>query len=277
MGRVGHGKRKLSNREMKNISLDKPIARGHTADVYAWEDDFVLKLFHNWFPFEDVEYEFKIAQAVHASGVKSPAVKEIVQVEGRNGLIYERISGETMFTLLKHQPWKVFQFGKLIAQFHTEMHACDFNAEVPNQKVKLQNKIKRADALPVYLKPKLLNALEPLPTGIKVCHGDFHPDNILMTKDDSIVIDWIDASKGNPIADVARASVLALGSASTLKFGMKLFIKLFHAVYLKEYFRLNLNGKEEYQRWIPIVAGARISENITELENWLVKQAKKIG
>ena len=49
-------------------------------------------------------------------------------------------------------------------------------------KQKIQNKIKRADALPVYLKPKLLNALEPLPAGNKVCHGDFHPDNIIMKK-----------------------------------------------------------------------------------------------
>lgn len=261
---------------MKSISLDQPIAKGHTADVYAWEDGFVLKLFHNWFPPEDVEYEYKIAKAVHASGVKSPAVKEIVQVNGRNGLIYERISGVTMFTLLKRAPWKVFQFGKLLAQYHFQMHTCDFNAEVPEQKRKIQNKIKRADALPVYLKPKLLNALEPLPSGHKVCHGDFHPDNVLINQNDSIVIDWIDASKGNPLADVARTSVLALGSASTLKLGMKLFIKLFHAIYLKEYFRLQPNGFDEYQKWIPIVAGARISENITELDNWLVKQAKKI-
>ncbi len=276
MGRVGYGKRKLSNREMKTISLNQPIAHGHTADVYAWEDGYVLKLFHHWFPPEDAEYEYRIAKAVHVSGVKSPAVKEIVQVNERNGLVYERISGETMFALLKRAPWKVFQFGKLLAQYHFQMHACDFNAEVPEQKQKIQNKIKRADALPVYLKPKLLNALEPLPTGNKVCHGDFHPDNILMNGNDSIVIDWIDASKGNPLADVARTSVLALGSASTLKLGMKLFIKLFHAVYLKEYFRLSPNGKEEYQKWIPIVAGARISENITELDNWLVKEAKKI-
>ena len=261
---------------MKDISLDQPIARGHTADVYAWEDGFVLKLFHNWFPPEDVEYEFKIAKAVHASGVKSPDVKEIVQVHGRNGLVYERINGETMFTLLKCQPWKVFQFGKLLAQYHFQMHACDFNAEVPEQKQKLQNKIKQAGALPVYLKPKLLNALEPLPAGNKVCHGDFHPDNISMTDNESVVIDWIDASKGNPLADVARTSILALGSASTLKIGMNLFIKLFHAIYLKEYFRLQPKGFEEYQQWIPIVAGARISENITELDNWLVKEARKI-
>lgn len=257
------------------IPLGEPIAHGRTADIYAWEDGFVLKLFHHWFPFEDVEYEYRIAQAVHASGVRSPAVREITQALGRNGLIYERINGETMFTWLKRQPWKVFRFGTALAQFHTQMHACDFNAEVPSQKQKLQNKIKRADALPVHLKAKLLNALESMPVGNKVCHGDFHPDNVIMTNNDSVVIDWIDAAKGNPLADVARTSVLALGSASTQTRGMDLFIRLFHAIYLREYFRFNPNGRGEYRQWLPIVAGARLSENIPELEGWLLEQAGK--
>ncbi|MCC6299322.1 MAG: phosphotransferase [Anaerolineales bacterium] len=259
---------------MKTISLEQPIAHGRTADIHEWEDGFVLKLFHNWFPMEDIEYEQKIARAVHASGVKSPAAKEIVQVHGRNGLIYERINGETMFATLKRQPRKVFHFGKLLARYHIQMHACDFNADVPVQKQRLQNKIKRADALPAELKPKLLAALETLPVGNKVCHGDFHPDNILMTKNGSVVIDWIDATKGNPLADAARTSVLALGAASTLPTGMKFFIKLFHASYLREYFRTHPNGREEYRQWLPIVAGARLSENIPELENWLIKQAQ---
>lgn len=260
---------------MSNSSLGSPIAHGRTADIFAWDEGHILKLFHNWFSLEDIEYEFKIAKAVHASGVKSPAVKEIVQAQGRNGLIYERIDGESMFTLLKRAPWKVFQFGKLLAQYHYQMHTCDFNAEVPNQKDKLQNRIKQSTVLPASLKPKLLSALEPLPAGSKVCHGDFHPDNILVSKNGAMVIDWIDASKGNPLADVARTSVLALGAASTFNAGMNLFIKLFHAAYLKEYFRLNGSGKEEYQQWIPIVAGARLSENIPELETWLIEQANR--
>ncbi|MEW6242374.1 MAG: phosphotransferase, partial [Chloroflexota bacterium] len=139
----------------------------------------------------------------------------------------------------------------------------------------LQHKIKRADALPIHLKQKLLDTLAPLPTGNKVCHGDFHPDNIIMTENDSVVLDWINATKGNPLADVARTSVLALGSASTQTPGMKIFIKLFHAAYLKEYFRLSPDGREEYHQWLPIVAGARLSENIPELEGWLLEQAGK--
>jgi hypothetical protein len=57
---------------------------------------------------------------------------------------------------------------------------------------------------------------------------------------------------------------------------MQAFVKLFHSSYLKNYFALRPGGKEEYHRWLPIVAGARMSENIPELETWLMKQASKV-
>jgi hypothetical protein len=42
---------------------------------------------------------------------------------------------------------------------------------------------------------------------------------------------------------------------------------------LKYYFHLRPGGEEEYRRWLQIVAGARLNENIRELEEWLLKQA----
>jgi hypothetical protein len=78
----------ISNNE--GISLDQPLAHGRTADVYLWDDTHVLKLFHKWFDLESIEYEFKIARTVHTSGIKTPAALELIQVEGRNGLLYER-------------------------------------------------------------------------------------------------------------------------------------------------------------------------------------------
>src|SRR5215510_9254831 len=101
---------------MKEISLDKPIASGRTADVYDWDDGHVLKLFHDWFELQSIEYEFKVAQAVYGSGVKAPAVKELIQVQGRNGLIYERVPGKPMLDLFQRKPWKVFAYSRILAQ-----------------------------------------------------------------------------------------------------------------------------------------------------------------
>lgn len=264
------------HKDVREISLDKPIARGRTADVYHWDERHVLKLFHNWFESDDIEYERNIAQAVHASGVKSPAVGNLVEVQGRKGLIYERVSGESMLGRFRKQPWRLVQFGRTLAELHAQMHGCVFEAEVPAQRRKLQHKIKSADALPDSLKAKLLGTLESLPEGDRVCHGDFHPDNVLMDGDNATVIDWIDSTRGNPLADVARTSIILLGAVSSSQIAnplLKFIVRLFHSTYLRYYFRLRPGGEVEYRRWLPVVAGARLNENIPELEGWLVKQA----
>ena len=56
---------------------------------------------------------------------------------------------------------------------------------------------------------------------------------------------------------------------------IKGLVKIFHSLYLSQYFRLRPGGEDEYRRWLPVVAGARLSEGIPELEQWLVKKAGK--
>jgi hypothetical protein len=53
-------------------------------------------------------------------------------------------------------------------------------------------------------------------------------------------------------------------------------VRLFHGAYLRRYFTLRPGGREEYGRWLPIVAAARLSENIPEIEQWLLAQADRM-
>jgi uncharacterized protein (TIGR02172 family) len=251
------------------------MARGRTADVYAWEGNNVLKLFHDWFKLEDIEYERRIADAVCASGVDAPAVTGLIQVAGRNGLIYERVDGQSMTTALLRKPWRVFDLARLLAELHVQMHKSRFASDVPSQREKIQAKIEHMKTSFALPKESLLKRLALLPDGDRVCHGDFHTGNVLLTSKGACTIDWMDATRGNPMADVARTSIILKGMAERQvpNAFIKGFVRLFHAAYLRQYFRLHPQGMEEYRLWLPIVAGARLSENIPELEMWLVKQA----
>jgi hypothetical protein len=91
-------------------------------------------------------------------------------------------------------------------------------------------------------------------------------------------IDWIDASRRSPLADLARSTILVLGAADAGQIQnplVKASTRIFHAVYIHHYFKLRLGGEREYRHWLPIVAAARLSEGIPELETWLVAQAEK--
>lgn len=150
-------------------------------------------------------------------------------------------------------------------------------AGIPPLREKLERKLRAAKPLPERLRTAALEALEKMPEGDRLCHGDFHPGNILLSQPEPVIIDWIDSSIGNPLADVARTTILALGSAATnpsrsARWG----VLATHTLYLRRYFQLRSGGRDEYHRWLPIVAAARLSEGITELEPWLLAQAGKL-
>ena len=261
------------------INLEQPIAYGRTAEIYPWPNGKVLKLFYDWFGLENIEYELRIAKAVHTSGLPVPAVGEIIQVNDRHGLIYQRVEGVSMFEVMSQKPWRLFHYARRSAELHVEMHAKTIQADIPEQHHKLRNKIKHADVLRSELRNRAFSALESMPGGDRLCHGDFHPGNIMVTDQDEVVIDWIDSSLGNPLSDLARSTIIALGAVESdqIQYPLqKLAIRIFHTAYTRHYFSLRPGGEDKYARWLPIVAAARLSENISNLEQWLTTQVEKI-
>ncbi len=264
---------------MITAGLGKPLAIGRTAEIYTWGDGQVLKLFFDWFDLENIQFEQSMAQAVHAAGLPVPEAGEVLQINGHNGLIYERVVGENIWEVLIKRPWRLFALAHQTAQLHADMHANTLHLDLPPQRRRLERKFDATDLLLSPLKQACLDALSTLPDGDSICHGDFHPGNILFSSGHAVIIDWIDASRGNPLADVARTSILNLGAATSSQVPittLKVLVRLFHSVYLSRYFQLRPGGKAEYRRWLPVVAAARLSENIPELERWLVQQARKV-
>ncbi len=262
---------------MKDHDLGEPLAVGRTAEIYRWAPGRVVKLYFDWFQPEDADLERRLARAVYAAGLPVPATGEIVHIAGRVGLIYQRCEGASMDLDLAQHPLRLFAHARQLAELHAELHARPMRADLPPLRRRLAHKIRHANPLPGDLRAAALAALEALPDGDRLCHGDFHPGNILLSRPDPVIIDWIDAALGRPLADVARTSILALGSAATQeKRYASLGVRLLHAVYLRHYFKIRPGGRDEYRRWLPIVAAGRLSEGIIELEPWLVGQASRL-
>lgn len=261
-------------------ALSEPIARGRTADVFAWHDGYVLKLFHAGFDQESIEREAQISRAVYAAGLPVPAVVEKVCVDGRTGLVYQRLAGPLMWDLVERSPWRILEFARRLGELHAQVHSVQVDAELPSQRERLESKIRYGSALTPEFQEKALTALAAMPQGAQLAHGDLHPANILMTAGADFVIDWIDATRGNPLADVARTSIILVGDTSGALVPnpiIKFLARIFHRTYLQTYLRHNPLDRTEYQRWIPIVAAARLSENIPEIKKWLLSRVARLA
>lgn len=80
-------------------------------------------------------------------------------------------------------------------------------------KTRLAANIRRAPMLSESRRITLLAALATMPDGDRLCHGDFHPHNIMGPLSHEIVIDWLVASRGDPAAEVCRSYVLLRSAA----------------------------------------------------------------
>jgi len=261
------------------MSLSTPIALGFTAEIYAWKNGQVLKLFNQGCSRATLETEAELTSMAYAAGIPVPAVGEILELEGRYGLVYERIDGLSMLQALVKQPWKFVVFARQLAVLQAAMHKIRV-PEMLSQRDRLAGKIRRARLLSENLRQAALEALDQLPQDDKLCHGDFHPGNILLAGRGPVIIDWIDASRGNPLMDVARSTLLFGGGPippGTPGAPMiRLLRRWFYLVYIRRYGELYPFDRKQLSKWIPVAAAARLDENITMDEGRLLSIAQTL-
>jgi len=69
----------------------------------------------------------------------------------------------------------------------------------------LRAEIEGLDVIDHIKRYDLLTRLDSTPKHVKLCHGNFGPENIVVTDDNKVyIVDWIGASSGNASADVAK-------------------------------------------------------------------------
>jgi uncharacterized protein (TIGR02172 family) len=245
--------------------LSSPIAQGRTAEIYLWDDRHILKLFREWWPSNRVDYEARIARAVYAAGIPSPAVSDIVEVNGRYGLIYERLEGISMLQELNTRPWLVLRNARLLAELQAQIHQQSIPG-LPSYKERSAQDIRSTSQLRDDQREKVLSLLAALPDDQKICHGDFHPGNILLTKRGPVIIDWLTACSGSPWADVARTiiigSVGVKAAADQINPAARTVVRLYFQIYRNHYNALRPDPQRLVERWIPVMAAARLNEDI---------------
>lgn len=251
---------------MVTMDLGAPLAQGREAEIYPYGAGKVLKLFFAHASAEQVEREARYTHMAHATGLPVPAVYEQVQMNNRHGVVMERIDGKSLLQLLKAQPWKAAWAGRLLGELHAAMHnqrGEGFTA----QRAALEWCIGQTPALSATEKAAIIAWLHCLPEGDRLCHSDFHIDNIILTARGPVMIDWAHPTCGNPLGDAARSVLmLTVGDPPDATAPVTWLARRLRGTarkhYLQTYCALQGVQPEAIYQWMLPVAAARLRENI---------------
>jgi aminoglycoside phosphotransferase (APT) family kinase protein len=253
------------------------IAEGREAEILAWERGVVLKLYRSQQWLRSREVERAAMTAARAAGGPAPAAIDVIDLEGRPGLLMERVEGDDILTAIGDRPWTIFRLGGEFGRAHAELHASKGPDAIEPVKERLARHLSESPRVPAELRDRAMSALRELPDGDRLLHGDYHPGNVVSTKAGPRVLDWPNAAAGDPAADIARA-LLTLrlgepppGQARLVMMLLQLGRRILIGRYRSSYRTVRAFDDAAVERWMLPVAVHRLTEGIDEERERLLR------
>lgn len=240
------------------MELGKLISTSPTVDVYK-NGNMVIKLFKEGCPKTTVLYEALTHARVEDTGLRIPKIHEVSVIGSRWAMHMDCIEGKTLADLMRENPADTEKYIDQMLEIQLEIHSKKV-PKLSKLKDKLSRQINELDCIDDVKKYELLTRLESMPKHIKLCHGNFTPENIIINETGTYVVDWVAARQGNASADVGKTYLL-LSLVNTDAAEM----------YLNKFCKLTGTSKKYVQDWLPIVAASRLTENKPEERAFLMK------
>ena len=243
------------------INLDNPIAERKTKTVYR-DGNKSIKLFVENYSKADILNEaLNQARVEEGTDLKVPKLLGVTMVGNRWALVSEYIEGTTLEQLMKDHPEKQEEY--LNRFIDIQLNILSHQVPLLNTiKDKFKRKLNNTEVINYNTKYELLQRLNGMKTHTKLCHGDFHPSNVIITEnDEAYIIDWAHVTQGNASADCAR---------TFLVFSMEGREEL-ASKYLDLFAEKSGIQKANIQRWVPIVAATQKTKEREEEQEFLSK------
>ncbi|EMY5505571.1 MULTISPECIES: aminoglycoside phosphotransferase family protein [Bacillus] len=231
------------------MNLGNPIAKGNTAEIYLY-DTKVVKLFNEYLPDTESMNEAKKQKYAYSCGLPVPNVFEVTMIHNRQAIIMEYVKGDSIGDLLLNNLNEAEYYINICVNEQKKIHAIRVNTDEMGER--LERQIKSVYKLDEKQKESILNKLHSIKFDSRLCHGDFHPFNLILSEKNVSIIDWLDACSGDIRADVFRTYLLYAQS----------YIELAE-MYLQIYCRNTDLTRDEIFQWAPIMIAARFSEKVS--------------
>lgn len=185
----------------------------------AWRQPLVLRVKADADRLEEAQQEADVQGWLADAGFPAPRVLAVHppgELAPGAVQVMERAPGTMLLDALKARPWTARRSIALLAEVHARLHALPADgfprsADLLDRRLQLTHHV--TEALDDAALDDGLRRVEAVADRLRaappaVCHGDYHPLNVLIDGDRLSIIDWTDAGIGDRHGDVARTLLL---------------------------------------------------------------------
>lgn len=232
---------------MQEKGLHK-IGEGNTSDIFWIDNKRVLKLFKTGYSQSTAQHEYENHRLVSGIISNIPKIYEYTEINGRFGFVMENVQGKMLSSLMMDE----LTFDQAMNTF-TNLHK--------NWLMKTSNAANSyTEWLINVLNQKLvdsdlLDRIKQLPQGNILCHGDFHPYNIIVTSENKpIIIDFANICRGPKEYDIARTYFLLKEAEKPIA---EIYLEKMQIEYkdIKDYIEILKKIRQHEMRGNPDVSG----------------------
>ena len=187
------------------ISGAEVVGTGYYSTVYRVDKDTIIKVFNRVSDPAQIERELTLAKEAFVLGIPTAISFDIVRVDDKLGVRFEMLDCESLKNMVIKYPDRVHEFLDKYAHLLKQMNTTECNSPiVPDMKQAYLTKLEKIEEyLPKDAYAKLVKMFKAIPERKTLIHGDCHFKNIMVQKDELLLIDMDTLSVGYPIFELA--------------------------------------------------------------------------
>lgn len=268
------------SRAVRQLSVEgcDRIGAGACGEVFRLDDETIIKLYYPRVKKEEIEQEKALAKKAFVMGVPTAISYDIVEADGRTGVVYELIKSKTIGELIRGDEGHLEKYVDMYAAVCRQIHGIEAEpGQLPSFKDINRSDIPNVTGITEEERAYLHRFLDLIPDRMNCLHGDLNINNIMVHNGECCLIDMGEFSTGTPMFDLSRI-LFSMEFAGAAKGEFNSFYKLPQDIvthilhlFLEKYFGCPLAEAEKTYpdaAWLYPLAWFRCCTSLLKGDRW---------
>ena len=268
------------SRAVRQLSVEgcDRIGAGACGEVFRLDDETIIELYYPRVTKEESEQGKALAKQAFVMGVPTAISYDIVEADGRTGVVYELIKSKTIGELIRGDEDHLEEYVDMYAAVCRQIHGIEAEpGQLPSFKDINRSDIPNVTGITEEERAYLHRFLDLIPDRMNCLHGDLNINNIMVQNGECCLIDMGEFSTGTPMFDLSRI-LFSMEFAGAAKGEFNSFYKLPQDIvthilhlFLEKYFGCPLAEAEKTYpdaAWLYPLAWFRCCTSLLKGDRW---------